>query len=184
LGKAVQVLEENPAFLGDEQVRLKLKHCKDLPSPPGIASRILDLSQDETASFADVADIISIDPALTAKVLRIANSPIYAKQRKIENLRQAIMVLGLNSTMMLALSFSMVSGLDNKDATRSTITSSGAAHLRLPAPAACLASSWAAKIQKISFWLAYSPTWVCSRWTRLCRVYTAPCPNCKPVIWH
>lgn len=114
----MQVLEENPAFLGDEQLRLKLKHCKDLPSPPGIASRILDLSQDESASFAEVADIISIDPALTAKVLRIANSPLYAKQRKIENLRQAIMILGLNSTMMLALSFSMVSGLDNKEATR------------------------------------------------------------------
>lgn len=114
----MQVLKDDPAFLGDEQIHLKLKHCKDLPSPPGIASRILDLSEDEQASFADVADIISIDPALTAKVLRIANSPLYAKQRKIENLRQAIMVLGLNSTMMLALSFSMVSGLEDKSATR------------------------------------------------------------------
>ena len=111
------VEEREPTFLADKQLRLRLKHCKELPSPPGIATRILDLSQDHSATFADVADIVSLDPALTAKVLRIANSPMYAKQRKIDNLRQAIMVLGLNSTLMLTLGFFLVTRLDkNNDA--------------------------------------------------------------------
>ena len=51
---------------------------------------------------------MSQDPSLTAKILRIANSPMYSKRRKSENLRQALVVLGLNATTTLALSFSLV----------------------------------------------------------------------------
>ena len=54
-----------------------------------------------------------MDPALAAKILRVANSPLYALQRKTENLRQAIMLLGLNGTLTLALSFSLVSSLED-----------------------------------------------------------------------
>ena len=49
-----------------------------------------------------------MDSALAAKVLRIANSPLYAQRRKSENLRQALLVLGMNATLTLALSFSLV----------------------------------------------------------------------------
>ena len=51
------------------------------------------------------------DSALSTKVLRIANSPLYAQRRKSENLRQALVVLGLNATLTLALSFSLVKSL-------------------------------------------------------------------------
>jgi diguanylate cyclase (GGDEF)-like protein len=44
-------------------------------------------------------------------VLRVANSPLYCKRRKSENLRQALVVLGLNATLTLALSFSLVKSL-------------------------------------------------------------------------
>jgi len=52
--------------------------------------------------------VLAMDPAITTKILRIANSPMYAQQRKTENLRQAIVVLGLNATLSLALSFSLL----------------------------------------------------------------------------
>ena len=58
-----------------------------------------------------VVEAVSADPALTAKILRIANSAYYGRRRKTENLRQAIVLLGLNGTLSLALSFSLVDEL-------------------------------------------------------------------------
>ena len=91
-----------------ENLLLMLKTCTNLPSPPAIASRIIELSSSDTAGLSDVADVVSIDPALSAKLLRMANSPLYTKQRKIENLRQAITLFGLDGTLNIALSFSLV----------------------------------------------------------------------------
>lgn len=104
------VIEKEDVFVSEELLA-RLKQCNNLPSPPGVAARIIELGQDSTADMGMVADAVSIDPALAAKILRIANSPLYARQRKTENLRQAIMMLGLNGTLTLALSFSLVSTL-------------------------------------------------------------------------
>ena len=95
-------------FLSDSLV-LMLRRCTNLPSPPAVASKIIELSSCETSGLGEVADVISLDPALSAKLLRMANSPLYAKQRKIENLRQAITLFGLEGTLNIALSFSLVS---------------------------------------------------------------------------
>jgi diguanylate cyclase (GGDEF)-like protein len=94
-----------------DSLLLMLKTCTDLPSPPAIATKIIELSSCETSGLSDVADVVSIDPALSAKLLRMANSPLYIKQRKIENLRQAILLFGLNGTLNIALSFSLKQGV-------------------------------------------------------------------------
>ncbi|GAB3061245.1 sensor domain-containing diguanylate cyclase [Stenotrophomonas tumulicola] len=85
--------------------------CRHLPSPPGIALRIIELAQDPEAELSTVADIIGIDMALSARMLRIANSPLYASRRRIENLGQALTMLGLNATLCLALGFTVTQGL-------------------------------------------------------------------------
>lgn len=85
--------------------------CRNLPSPPGIALRIIELAQDPEADIATAADIIAIDMALSARMLRIANSPLYASRRRIENLGQALTMLGLNATISLALGFTVTQGL-------------------------------------------------------------------------
>ena len=87
---------------------LMLRRCTNLPSPPAVASKIIELSSCETSSLGDIAEVIGLDPALSAKLLRMANSPLYAKQRKIENLRQAITLFGLEGTLNIALSFSLM----------------------------------------------------------------------------
>ncbi|KAF1055643.1 MAG: Diguanylate cyclase DgcM [Stenotrophomonas maltophilia] len=85
--------------------------CRNLPSPPGIALRIIELAQDPEADIATAADIIAMDMALSARMLRIANSPLYASRRRIENLAQALTMLGLNATLSLALGFTVTQGL-------------------------------------------------------------------------
>jgi len=93
-----------------DSLLLMLKTCTNLPSPPAIATKIIELSSCDTSGLSDVADVVSIDPALSAKLLRMANSPLYTKQRKVENLRQAITLFSLDGTLNIALSFSLKQG--------------------------------------------------------------------------
>ena len=92
----------NPAI----EAHLKLQ--ANFPSPPGVAGHIIQLAQDPAIELDQVAKAVSMDSALTAKGLRTANSPQYAQRRKSENLRQALVPLGLNATLTLTLSFSLV----------------------------------------------------------------------------
>jgi len=89
----------------------RLKTCRSFPSPPPVAMKVIELAQNPEIDLATVADTISTDPAIAAKVMRIANSALYARRRQSSNLRQALIVLGLNATLTLALSFTLVATL-------------------------------------------------------------------------
>jgi diguanylate cyclase (GGDEF)-like protein len=93
------------------EIEAQLRALVNFPSPPGVATHIIELARDPDIEMGKVAKALSMDSALSAKVLRIANSPLYAQRRKSENLRQALVVLGLNATLTLALSFSLVTSL-------------------------------------------------------------------------
>ncbi|MGB5306394.1 MAG: GGDEF domain-containing protein [Gammaproteobacteria bacterium] len=103
--------ENENDFIKDEALAFRLAICPDLPSPPGVALQIISLGQDPEVDLGEIAEVVSRDPVLSAKMLRIANSPAYARHRKVENLRQAIVTFGLNGTRTLALSFSLVDAL-------------------------------------------------------------------------
>lgn len=94
-----------------EKMLQRLRIGTSLPSPPAVAMRVITLAQDPEIDLARVADTVSADPAIAAKVMRIANSAMYARRRQSTNLRQALIMLGLNATLSLALSFTLVSTL-------------------------------------------------------------------------
>ncbi len=79
-----------------------------LPSPSGTALRVLELASKPDASIPQVADAIATDPAISARLLKYANSPIVASRQSITTIRQAVMVLGLRAVKVTALSFSLV----------------------------------------------------------------------------
>lgn len=116
-------------------LRNKLKASVSFPSPPAIAQQIIALAGDPDIDLDRVAAAIGKDPGLAAKILRVANSPLYAKRRESGNLRQALVVLGLNAATTLALSFSLVgtykaiksTGIDYVHFWRKTILSASAA---------------------------------------------------------
>jgi diguanylate cyclase (GGDEF)-like protein len=89
-------------------LKSKLKASANFPSPPAIAQQIIALARDPHTDIAQVATAIGRDPALAARILRAANSALYARQRKSANLRQALIVLGLQGATTLALGFSLV----------------------------------------------------------------------------
>jgi diguanylate cyclase (GGDEF)-like protein len=86
----------------------------DIPSPPRIVVRILEAVQDEDNCFAELGRIISADPALTARILRIANSSLYGCSGKIKTIETALTILGLNALKNIALSFIIVSRLQGQ----------------------------------------------------------------------
>lgn len=85
----------------------RLGLCRTLPTLPAVAVQIIELAQSPDAELAQIARVIGLDPALATKLLRIANSPLYASKRRVDNLRQALTVLGINATLSLALGFTL-----------------------------------------------------------------------------
>jgi HD-like signal output (HDOD) protein len=79
-----------------------------LPTLPGVAIKILEAMRRETPNIAEISKVISADAPLSAKVLKIVNSPFYGLSNKITSVHQAIVYLGLNTVKNLALSFSLL----------------------------------------------------------------------------
>ncbi|MEM6639240.1 MAG: GGDEF domain-containing protein [Pseudomonadota bacterium] len=90
------------------EFRKLLDNVTNLPSPPAVAARVIELAQEPDVNLGDVAGAIQCDASLAAKVMRVSNSAMYARRRESTNLRQALVVLGLHATVTLALGFSLM----------------------------------------------------------------------------
>jgi diguanylate cyclase (GGDEF)-like protein len=87
----------------------ELEKAEQLPSPPSIALRIVELNRDDQVDITELTRVLSQDPALVAKLLKTANSSMFGLPREISSIRHAVLILGLRSVNLLALSFSMLS---------------------------------------------------------------------------
>lgn len=76
---------------------------------PTVAAHVLHLLEDENVNIKQVATTIETDPALTIKILKIANSPIFASRKEITSVHQAIVILGLNRLSNVVLGVAIFS---------------------------------------------------------------------------
>jgi HD-like signal output (HDOD) protein len=74
-----------------------------IPSRPEVALRLLDLSSSTAATMKDFAEIIRVDHAMSGRVLRLANSPLFAQRNYVTNLDRACLVLGLERIKSISL---------------------------------------------------------------------------------
>ncbi|WP_293005129.1 GGDEF domain-containing protein [Nitrosomonas sp.] len=95
----------------DDVLRRRLNFCATLPSLPAVAVKIIELANDPDADIGAVCQYISMDPVLSAKLLRTANTPLYKSRRIATNIRQAISILGTHTVIVIALSFSLSNSL-------------------------------------------------------------------------
>jgi len=72
------------------------------PIPP-VAAQIMALAEDENSSMSEIADLIVYDPSITASMLKICNSAYFGLSRKVESVRDAITLLGLDQMVELVL---------------------------------------------------------------------------------
>jgi diguanylate cyclase (GGDEF)-like protein len=78
---------------------------------------VLDLAQREEVDIAEIARIVSRDPALSSKILRTVNSSFYGRSQCVSQVSQALVILGLQSVKTLVLGFSLVGNLQQNKAT-------------------------------------------------------------------
>src|SRR4051812_32949582 len=97
----------------NEQLLQRIKQCPNLPSLPAIAVQVLELAQQAGVDIAEIARIISKDPALSSKILRTVNSSFYGRSQNVSTISHALVILGLQSVKTLVLGFSLVTNLAN-----------------------------------------------------------------------
>jgi diguanylate cyclase (GGDEF)-like protein len=89
----------------------KIQQCPSLPSLPTIAVQILNLAGKPNVDIAEIARVISKDPALSTKILRTVNSSFYGRSQHVGTISHALVILGLQSVKTLVLGFSLVTTL-------------------------------------------------------------------------
>jgi putative nucleotidyltransferase with HDIG domain len=81
---------------------------EELPTLPVVVPKLINLIENDKSNASDLTDIISHDPALTAKILKVANSAYYGFPQKISELEHAVALLGFNMVKSLALSIGVI----------------------------------------------------------------------------
>ena len=89
-----------------------LQKSQTVASPPDIYSKLLNVMKKPSSSAKDIAEVISNDPGLTARLLRIVNSAFYAFPSKIETVSRAITIIGTNELTDLVLATSVLTSFD------------------------------------------------------------------------
>ncbi len=86
----------------------------DLPALPGVVSRVMQLTDDPDSTAQDISNVLNQDQAITARVLRLANSAYYGYTRRINTVADAIVFLGFKTIRSIVLAAS-VSDILNKE---------------------------------------------------------------------
>jgi HD-like signal output (HDOD) protein/ActR/RegA family two-component response regulator len=101
-------------LLEDESIKRIVSQTETLPSLPEVYTDVISELQSSDPSVRKVAEIISADLAMTAKILQVVNSAFFGLVRKINNPREAVMMLGTETIKALVLSVKIFSQFNHK----------------------------------------------------------------------
>ena len=87
-----------------------------LPSLPDLALRIRRAIEDDSSDARDVARLVETDPAMAAKLVKAANSALYAGLGAVETCSAAVVRLGMQTTKQLVMTFALKEVFQSKDA--------------------------------------------------------------------
>ncbi len=94
-----------------EAMEAIVRSAHSLYSLPAIAAEVLELTSSPKVDARALKDCIEVDPALTAKILRVVNSSMFGLSREVSDLNQAIALLGTKPLKLLVLGFSLPENL-------------------------------------------------------------------------
>lgn len=92
-----------------DALKERAQQIKELSTLPGVILKILEVMNNPVSDARDVEREIMEDPVITAKVLRVANSPFYGTDRDISTISQAVVLMGFAEVQNIALSVSIFS---------------------------------------------------------------------------
>jgi HD-like signal output (HDOD) protein len=87
---------------------LRLEEAEDLPILPQVHAQAMMIAQNPESNIGELKDILKYDPALTATILKVANSAYYGFSHKIESLQTALVMLGLREVTRLLVTAAIV----------------------------------------------------------------------------
>ena len=90
---------------------------EELPTLPATATKLLSLFEDKNSNASIITEVIYKDPALAAKILKVANSAYYGFSQKISDLERAVALLGFNMVKSLAVSIGVMKSLPSRSNT-------------------------------------------------------------------
>ncbi len=97
----------------DEIVRRIYSKIEEIPTLSPMLQKVVSLIQSSSSDAQDVTDLISKDPSLTTKILKVSNSAYYGFSKSVDTLERAVMVLGFNMVSTLAMSVGIIKTLSS-----------------------------------------------------------------------
>jgi HD-like signal output (HDOD) protein len=92
---------------GMRKIDLILNQADQVGVYPGVAAKIQEIAKDPWSDLKKMEKTVALDPTLSARVLKIANSAFYGLQREVSTLSHALGILGFVPTRDLALALSL-----------------------------------------------------------------------------
>ena len=88
-------------------IKNKIESLSSLPTIPPVVTKILGVIDSEDISLKKIGEFISQDQSISARVLKIVNSPIYGFPGRISSVHQALMLIGLSAVKGMLLGISI-----------------------------------------------------------------------------
>lgn len=98
-----------PANIHEKEIYIRLlSNIRSLPSIPVIIFEVSKLLGNPNTSATDLGKVISKDQGLVAKILTVANSPLYGLPRRVATIEFAIVILGFDHIKSIVMALSMI----------------------------------------------------------------------------
>ena len=100
-------------LLSDEGLRARIAAVGSLPGCPEIHNQLMQELKNENSSIRKLADLVSQDVSITAKVLATANSALFGLRNRVDNVVQAIITLGIDTVASIVFTAGVFSQFKN-----------------------------------------------------------------------
>lgn len=93
------------------QLQFMLSNFEELPTIPEILFQILLILDDPNSGSKELAEVVRLDAPLTARILRLANSPYYSTRGDMADIQRCIAVLGYQTVRQVAICVSIATSV-------------------------------------------------------------------------
>lgn len=97
-----------------ERIKKHLSSIGTLPSVPQIITEVSAMLDNERTSANDLCKVISKDQAIVAKILAVANSPLYGLPRRVSTIEFAVVIIGFEHMRNILVALSLVDAFKNR----------------------------------------------------------------------
>jgi putative nucleotidyltransferase with HDIG domain len=102
--------------LREKRVDLILQQLEELPTLPAVAMRVLEATSDDVSSARQVVELISSDPALTARILQLVHRSDLGVRGEVNSIERAVVLLGFDAVRSAVLAISVFESFSERSA--------------------------------------------------------------------